>query len=119
MQYRLMGSTGLEVSPLALGTMLFGTASDKAESSRIFARCRDVGINLFDCANVYGDGRAEEVLGTLIASCRDEIILTSKVASQVGEGPNRRGAARWHIVREVETSLRRLNTPNPNMTSLD
>ncbi len=110
MEYRLLGSTGVEVSALSLGTMLFGTATDEEESARIFARSRDAGINLFDCANVYGGGRAEEVLSKLIAPCREEIVLTSKVASSTGQGRNQRGASRLHIVTQVEQSLRRLKT---------
>ena len=67
MEYRFLGDTGVKVSALCMGTMTFGNEANKAESGAIFNRCRDAGINFFDCANVYSDGRAEEILGRLIA----------------------------------------------------
>lgn len=107
---RYLGRTGVKVSPLCFGTMSFGDTADEETSAAMFYRCRDAGINLFDCANVYADGRSEEILGDLIADCRDEIVLTSKVYFPTGDGPNQRGASRYHIVRAVEDSLRRLGT---------
>jgi aryl-alcohol dehydrogenase-like predicted oxidoreductase len=90
--------------------MSFGDTADEGESARMFNRCRDVGINFFDCANVYAGGRSEEILGKLMAECRDELIITSKVCSPVGQGVNKRGSSRRHIMLEVEKSLKRLNT---------
>jgi aryl-alcohol dehydrogenase-like predicted oxidoreductase len=108
--YRYLGTTGVKVSPLAFGTMSFGGVADRATSKALFERCRAAGINTFDCANVYEDGRSEEILGDLVADCRDEVVLTSKVYFPTGDGPNARGATRYHIVRAVENSLRRLDT---------
>jgi aryl-alcohol dehydrogenase-like predicted oxidoreductase len=79
-------------------------------SAAMFHRCREVGVNFFDCANVYQRGRAEEILGKLIADCRDEVVITSKVYFPMGEDVNARGATRYHIMRAVENSLRRLGT---------
>ena len=110
MEYRVLGRTGVKVSSLCFGTMSFGDIADKAESARMFNRCREAGINFFDCANVYAGGRSEEILGDLIADCRDEIVLTSKVVSGTGPGVNQGGASRRHIQIAVEESLRRLKT---------
>ena len=72
MEYRLLGHTGVRVSSLCYGTMSFGGDADEATASALYARCREAGINFFDCANTYGRGRAEEILGKLMASDRDE-----------------------------------------------
>ena len=110
MKYRTLGRTGVKVSPLCFGTMSFGGIADEAESARMFHRCREVGINFFDCANVYAGGRSEQVLGKLIADCRDDIVLTTKVVGRTGADVNAGGASRRHIQIAVEQSLRRLNT---------
>ena len=110
MEYRLLGKTGVRVSSLCLGTMSFGSVADEEASTAMFHRCREVGINFFDTANVYGDGRSEEILGKLIAACRDEVILTSKVRFPTGDDVNARGLSRRHIMLAVEASLRRLET---------
>ena len=110
MDYRILGRTGVKVSPLCFGTMSFGDIADEAESARMFQRCRELGINFFDCANTYAGGRSEEILGDLIADCRDEIVLTTKVVSQTGDDINAGGASRRHIQLAVEDSLRRLKT---------
>ena len=75
MQYTTLGSTGVTVSRLCFGTMSFGGDADEAMSGRMFARCREVGINFFDCANVYSAGKAEEILGRLIKGQRDQVVL--------------------------------------------
>jgi aryl-alcohol dehydrogenase-like predicted oxidoreductase len=93
-----------------MGTMTFGREADKAESKAMFKHCRDAGINFFDCANVYSEGRAEIILGELIADCRDELIVTSKFGSSMGTGVNDGGGSRRHLVASLEASLRRLNT---------
>ena len=110
MEYRILGRTGVKVSSLCFGTMSFGDVADESESARMFHRCRDVGINFFDCANVYAGGRSEEILGDLIADCRDEIVLTTKVVSGTGADINQKGASRRHIQIAVEDSLKRLKT---------
>ncbi len=108
--YRFLGTTGVKVSPLCFGTMSFGGIADEDMSAAMFHRCREVGINFFDCANVYEDGRSEEILGNLIQNCRDEVVITSKAYFPMGDDPNARGASRYHLVRAVEGSLRRLRT---------
>jgi len=108
--YRFLGDTGVKVSPLCLGTMPFGGAADRDTAAAMFRRGREVGINVFDCADVYEDGRSEEILGDLVADCRDEVVLTTKAYFPTGDDPNARGASRYHLVRAVENSLRRLGT---------
>jgi aryl-alcohol dehydrogenase-like predicted oxidoreductase len=110
MQYRLLGQTGVTVSSLCFGTMSFGGDADEATSAALYARCRDAGINFFDCANVYGRGRAESLLGQFMAGHRDELVITSKVGFRMRDGINGEGLSRRHILREVEDSLRRLGT---------
>ena len=110
MQYRILGRSGVKVSSLCFGTMSFGDIADEAESARMFRRCREVGINFFDCANTYAGGASEEILGALIADCRDDIVLTSKAVSRTGPDINQGGASRRHIQLAVEDSLRRLKT---------
>ena len=110
MEHRFLGRTGVKVSRLAFGTMSFGTEADEAGSAALFGRCRDAGINLFDCADVYGKGRAEELLGKLIRSCRDEVVITTKGYFPTGRDVNARGGSRYHLVRAVEASLKRLRT---------
>jgi aryl-alcohol dehydrogenase-like predicted oxidoreductase len=90
--------------------MSFGEIADEEASAAMFARCRDAGINFFDCANVYAGGRSEEILGDLLVGCRDEIVLTSKVGVQTGSDVNARGLTRRHITLAIEDSLRRLKT---------
>jgi aryl-alcohol dehydrogenase-like predicted oxidoreductase len=84
MEFRYLGKTGVSVSALCFGTMSFGGDADAATSAAMFHRCREVGINFFDCANVYQSGRSEEILGELIADCRDEVVLTSTVYFPMG-----------------------------------
>ncbi|MEM1044701.1 MAG: aldo/keto reductase [Pseudomonadota bacterium] len=110
MDHVTLGRTGIKVSKLCYGTMSFGGDADEEESVRLFRACRDAGINFFDCADVYNGGRAEEILGRLIAPDRDNLVITTKAAMVAGDDPNARGANRRHILRAVEGSLRRLNT---------
>jgi aryl-alcohol dehydrogenase-like predicted oxidoreductase len=110
MNYRILGRTGVKVSRLCFGTMSFGSTSDEETSRAVFRRCRDAGINFFDSANVYAQGRSEEILGKLIAGCRDEVVITSKVYGAVGKDVNQRGLSRRHIMQAVEASLKRLKT---------
>jgi aryl-alcohol dehydrogenase-like predicted oxidoreductase len=90
--------------------MSFGGDADEVTSEAMFHRCREVGINFFDCANTYAGGRSEEILGRLIASCRQEVVITSKVYFPTGEDVNARGASRYNIMNSIEGSLRRLKT---------
>ena len=110
MDYRFLGRTGVRVSRLVFGTMSFGTDADEATSAALFSRCRDQGINFFDCADVYAKGRSEEILGKLMVSCRDELVISTKAYFPTGDDPNARGSSRLHLVRAVEASLRRLGT---------
>ena len=110
MNQKPLGTTGISVSALCLGTMTFGREADKKTSGEIFHRCREAGINLFDCADLYAHGESEKILGELIAGCRDEIVLTSKVYFDLGVGLKRAGLSRRHILQAVEASLRRLKT---------
>ena len=110
MEYKLLGNTGVKVSTLCFGTMSFGSDADEKTSAAMFNRCRDVGINFFDCANVYAGGRSEEILGDLIADCRDELVITSKFGFSMGGAPNQRGGSRRNVMASIEASLKRLNT---------
>ncbi len=108
MNYRFLGNTGVKVSELCFGTMSFGGDADEETSAAMYRRCRDAGINFFDCADVYNGGRAEEILGKLIAGSREELVLTTKVYFPTGADVNARGASRKHIIHAVEASLKRL-----------
>ena len=110
MAYKLLGNTGVKVSPLCMGTMTFGKEADEAASAAIFNRCREAGINFFDCANVYAEGESERILGDLIQGCRDEVVITTKVFGRIGTDINAGGTSRRHIMASVEQSLRRLKT---------
>jgi len=110
MKYKQLGRTGVRVSQLCFGTMSFGGDADMEESGRMFAACRDAGINFFDCANVYSDGAAETILGKLIKGGRDEMVITSKCFGAMGDDINARGASRRNIMQSVEASLKRLGT---------
>ncbi|WP_118137202.1 aldo/keto reductase [Oceanicella sp. SM1341] len=98
-----LGRTGTSVSALCYGTMSFGGDADEAQSAKLYAACRDAGIDFFDCANVYQNGTAEEILGRLIAHEREEITLTTKFASD-------KGGSRRNVLASVEASLKRLGT---------
>ncbi|HJZ49595.1 MAG TPA: aldo/keto reductase [Roseiflexaceae bacterium] len=110
MKYKPLGKTGVKVSTLCFGTMSFGGDADEPTSAVLFNRCREAGINFFDCANGYAAGLSEQILGRLIAPCRDELVITSKVYFPTGPDINARGASRRHIRAAVEASLKRLNT---------
>jgi aryl-alcohol dehydrogenase-like predicted oxidoreductase len=110
MQYKLLGRTGVLVSELCFGTMSFGDEADEREAAAMFQACRDAGVNFFDCANNYGGGQAETILGKLIAGCRNDLVITSKVSQRVGKDVNALGATRRHILQAVEDSLGRLGT---------
>jgi len=110
MNYKFLGRTGVQVSALCFGTMSFGGDADEQTSERMYRRCREAGINFFDCADGYAGGRSEEILGRLIAHEREQLIITSKVYYPTSEDPNAQGANRRHIQLAVEKSLKRLNT---------
>ena len=110
MGYKWLGRTGVKVSSLCFGTMSFGGDADEKTSSEMFSRCRDHGINFFDCADAYSNGRSEEILGKLVAGCRNKVVITSKLYNPMGSDINARGASRRYIRQAVEASLRRLQT---------
>jgi aryl-alcohol dehydrogenase-like predicted oxidoreductase len=110
MQYSNLGRSGLKVSPICLGTMMFGGQTDEATSKRIVDSAREVGVNFIDTADAYNGGRSEEVTGRAIAAERNAWILASKVANAMGLGPNDRGLSRKWIMQAAEASLRRLGT---------
>ena len=110
MDYKWLGSTGLQVSSLCFGTMSFGNEADKAEAKRMYSACRELGINFFDCADGYSNGRAEEILGKLASVERDELVITSKCFTPMGKDVNAGGGNRRHIALAVDASLKRLGT---------
>ncbi|WP_438350577.1 aldo/keto reductase [Paenibacillus sp. FA6] len=113
MQYRKLGRTGLKVSEVSLGTMAFGRWIDEDASANIIDLALDHGINLFDTADVYGKdqpGDSERILGNLLKERRNDIVLATKVHGRVGDGVNDAGQSRYHIIRAVENSLKRLKT---------
>ncbi|MBI4928904.1 MAG: aldo/keto reductase [Anaerolineae bacterium] len=112
MEYRSLGRTGVMVSPLCLGAMNFGGPTNEEDSFRIINRALEGGINFIDTANVYNGGESERIVGKALRENgrRQEVVLATKVYSRVGEGPNDAGASRYHILKAVEDSLRRLQT---------
>jgi aryl-alcohol dehydrogenase-like predicted oxidoreductase len=110
--YRNLGRSGLKVSPLCLGTMMFGKwgNADHGECIRIIHRALDAGVNFIDTANGYSDGESEIIVGKALADRREEAVLATKVWAPVGPGPNQRGLSRKAIQEQVEHSLRRLGT---------
>src|SRR3954471_20944504 len=112
MELRPLGRTGVQVSKLCLGTMMFGAWGnpDHEESIRVIHAALDAGINFIDTADVYSRGESEEIVGKAIAGRRDEVVLATKVHGPMGDGPNQYGNSRRWITREVEDSLRRLKT---------
>jgi aryl-alcohol dehydrogenase-like predicted oxidoreductase len=113
MEHRTLGRTGVSVSKLCLGAMMFGDwgTRDHDESIRIIHRALDAGINFIDTADVYSQGESEVIVGKALAGARrDDVVLASKVHMPMGEDPNQRGNSRRWIIREVEDSLRRLGT---------
>jgi aryl-alcohol dehydrogenase-like predicted oxidoreductase len=112
MEYRPLGRTGVKVSPLCLGTMMFGAwgEPDHKESIRVIHRALDAGINFVDTADVYSAGESEEIVGKALKGRRDSVVLATKFHGKMGDDPNEGGNSRRWIVREVENSLHRLQT---------
>jgi aryl-alcohol dehydrogenase-like predicted oxidoreductase len=119
MEFRQLGGSGLKVPLLSLGTATFGGgndffkawgSTDAGEATRIIDVCLDAGLNMFDSADIYSDGLAEEVLGKAIAGRRDRVLISTKGAFRMGPGDNDVGTSRLHLTRAVEGSLRRLGT---------
>jgi aryl-alcohol dehydrogenase-like predicted oxidoreductase len=110
MKLRPLGDTGVRLSAIGLGALPFGTDLDETASAAMLDRCLDAGVNHVDCADIYGGGRAEAMLGTLLPGRRDRLVLASKVSFPTGRGANDGGSSRLHLTRAVEASLRRLGT---------
>ena len=119
MEYRLLGGSGLKVPALSFGTGTFGGATeffkawgttDVAEASRLIDICLEAGVYLFDTADIYSDGRSEEVLGNALEGKRDRALISTKTTFRLGDGPNDVGSSRYHLRRALEASLRRLGT---------
>jgi aryl-alcohol dehydrogenase-like predicted oxidoreductase len=112
MKYRTLGRTGIQVSPYALGAMMFGAMGnpDHDDSIRIIHRALDAGINFVDTADVYSNGESEVIVGKALKGRRDDVVLASKVHYPMGDDPNHRGNSRRWIITSVENSLRRLQT---------
>jgi len=119
MEYRLLGGSGLKVSALRFGTATFGGtneffrawgSTEVDEARRLIDVCVEAGVNLFDTANGYSDGRSEEVLGKAIEGKRDKVLISTKSGFPTGPGPNDEGSSRYHLRNALESSLRRLGT---------
>jgi aryl-alcohol dehydrogenase-like predicted oxidoreductase len=110
MEYRQLGKTGVRVSTIAYGTFPLGIYTDTDAGVRMIHAAMDQGVNHIDTANVYFKGRSEEIVGAALQGRRHEAVLASKMGHPMGDGPNKRGSSRYHLVREVEGSLRRLQT---------
>ena len=108
MEYRKLGRSGLDVSTICLGTMMFGGATDEPTSHRIVARAREAGVNFIDTADQYNDGRSEEVTGRAIKADRNIWVLATKVCNPMGKGRNQRGLSRSWVMQACDDSLRRL-----------
>jgi aryl-alcohol dehydrogenase-like predicted oxidoreductase len=110
MQYRQLGRSGLKVSPICLGTMMFGGPTDEATSSRIIAKAREAGVNFIDSADAYNKGNSEQVVGRAISNSRQSWILATKLANPMGSDPNRGGLSRRWVLAACDESLKRLGT---------
>ena len=118
MEYRQLGRSGLKVSVLTMGTMTFGGKGPFAkvgdasldEVRRLIDIVADAGVNLIDTANIYSDGRSEELIGEAMPTRKPGMLIATKARFPMGQGPNDRGSSRWHLVRACEASLRRLRT---------
>ncbi|MGB3630122.1 MAG: aldo/keto reductase, partial [Terracidiphilus sp.] len=119
MEYRLLGGSGLKVSALSFGTATFGGSNEffkgfgsteVEEARRLVDLCLDAGVNLFDTADGYSEGRSEEILGRALAGRRDKVLISTKSGFPTGTGPNEVGSSRHHLRNAVEASLSRLGT---------
>lgn len=119
MEYRQLGHAGLRVPALSFGTGTFGGTNDffkrwgetdVKEAARLVDICLENGVNFFDTANVYSQGASEEILGAALKGKRDQALISTKATFQMGEDPNDKGSSRYHIIRALEASLKRLGT---------
>ncbi len=119
MEYRQLGRSGLSVPVLSFGTATFGGTTeffekwgttDAKEATRLVDICLDAGLNLFDTADIYSRGAAEEILGKAIAGRREKLLISTKATFPMGDGPNERGSSRFHLMEACDASLKRLKT---------
>ncbi len=110
MDYSTLGNAGVKVSPLCLGTMMFGGQTNEADSIAIMHKALDQGVNFFDTANMYNAGESEVVVGKAISDRRQKVVLATKGRNAMGDGPNDVGASRLNMMRSLEDSLKRLDT---------
>ena len=119
MEYRLLGRSGFSVPVLTLGTGTFGGKgeffagwgnSDVEHASKLIDICLDNGLTMFDTADVYSGGAAEEILGAAIRGRRDKVLISTKGTFRTGPGPNDLGTSRWHLINAIDASLKRLGT---------
>jgi aryl-alcohol dehydrogenase-like predicted oxidoreductase len=127
MEYRLLGGSGLKVPALSMGTGTFGGSNEffkglgglgVPEARRLVSVALEAGVNLFDSADAYSDGQAEEILGKAIQGRRDEVLVSTKATFRTGPGPNDVGSSRHHLIRSCEGSLRRLGTETIDLYQL-
>lgn len=120
MDYRTLGSSGLKISPLCLGTMNFGGPTPEAESIQIINQALEGGINIIDTANVYNGGESERIVGKALKENgqRDKVVLATKVYNPMGEGLNDQDLSRYHLIKACEDSLRRLQTDHIDLYQL-
>jgi aryl-alcohol dehydrogenase-like predicted oxidoreductase len=120
MEYRTLGSSGLKVSPLCLGTMNFGGPTPEAEAIQMLNRALEAGLNFIDTANVYNAGESERIVGQALKENgqRDKVVLATKVYNAMGDGPNDQDLSRYHIIKACEDSLRRLQTDHIDLYQL-
>src|ERR1700749_218180 len=110
MNYRKLGRSGLKVSPICLGTMMFGGPTDEATSTRIVAKAREAGINFIDTADGYNKANSEQFVGPAISNSRPSWVLSTKLANPMGDDPNRGGLSRRWVLQAADESLKRLRT---------
>lgn len=110
MNYCRLGSSGLKVSKLGLGTNAFGKRADQETSTRIIDHALDHGINFIDTANIYAGSESERIIGQALSGKRHNVVLATKAGLVNGQGPNERGSSRYHLLQELENSLKRLKT---------
>jgi aryl-alcohol dehydrogenase-like predicted oxidoreductase len=127
MEYRLLGRSGFSVPVLSFGTGTFGGkgalfsawgASDVAEATRLVDVCLDAGLTMFDSADVYSGGAAEEILGAAIKGRRDRVLISTKATFKSGDGPNDVGSSRFHLIEAVDKAMRRLGTDHIDLFQL-
>ena len=119
MEYRVLGASGLKVPVLTFGTGTFGGTgplfsswgnTDVKEATRFLDICLEAGVNMFDSADIYSDGKSEEILGQAVKGRRDQLLISTKATFRSGAGPNDVGSSRYHLIRAIEGSLKRLGT---------